>query len=110
MKAYALRLPEDLHAHLVDMAAMSKRSLNSEIIYRLEASTVNGVTFTTDPGPEPDPAVRGMTPGPGGAEGADGKAVPSPPRAKKPQKARPARMEMCEHRRPAGAFCPKCDV
>ena len=35
-----LRLPADLHAWLVDQAKSARRSLNSEIVYRLEGDRV----------------------------------------------------------------------
>ncbi|MFI8914335.1 toxin-antitoxin system HicB family antitoxin [Streptomyces sp. NPDC053513] len=36
-KRITLRLPADLHAWLVAQASSARRSLNSEIVYRLEA-------------------------------------------------------------------------
>ncbi|MFC3817343.1 Arc family DNA-binding protein [Planomonospora venezuelensis] len=35
-KRITLRLPAELHAHLVAEAKSARRSLNSEIVYRLE--------------------------------------------------------------------------
>jgi predicted HicB family RNase H-like nuclease len=44
MKHLTLRLPEDLHARLTAQAETDRRSLNSEILYLLEAalSSVGG--------------------------------------------------------------------
>ncbi|MET8812221.1 toxin-antitoxin system HicB family antitoxin [Streptomyces sp. NPDC004549] len=36
-KRITLRLPADLHERLVAQAKLARRSLNSEIVYRLEA-------------------------------------------------------------------------
>jgi len=38
-KAYALRLPDDLHAALVEAAETSHRSLNAEIVHRLSSGS-----------------------------------------------------------------------
>lgn len=38
----ALRLPRDLHAKVVDAAAEAGRSMNAEIVYRLEKSFDDG--------------------------------------------------------------------
>ncbi|MFE2832187.1 Arc family DNA-binding protein [Streptomyces mirabilis] len=44
-----LRLPADLHARLVAQAKAGRRSLNSEIVYRLETEPRD-----LQPGPGPD--------------------------------------------------------
>lgn len=97
-KAYALRLPAGLHVRLVDAAAGAHRSLNSEIVHRLETSLTSGVTLSGVLG-EPDVPALVATADLAGAPRGSG----SPSKKK-------ARTGMCPHRRPVGTFCPKCDI
>ena len=105
---YALRLPRDLHARLLQSAEAGRRSLNSEIVFQLErALTLDefeagyGGAAAAEP---PDTRSGGSPVSAGAPVGAGGKASPRAPHKTK------ARSEMCVHRRPVGSFCPKCDT
>ncbi|MEU6249704.1 Arc family DNA-binding protein [Glycomyces sp. NPDC047010] len=44
-----LRLPSDVHTRLTDKAKTARRSLNAEIVYRLESSLRNEAELPSDP-------------------------------------------------------------
>ncbi|TDB97555.1 Arc family DNA-binding protein, partial [Actinomadura sp. 7K534] len=48
MVRISLRLPEELHARLVEQAARDRRSLNSQILHLLE-ETLDAAESDTDP-------------------------------------------------------------
>ena len=48
-KRITLRLPADLHAWLVNQAKSARRSLNSEIVYRLEVERDAAVADAESP-------------------------------------------------------------
>lgn len=67
-KAFQLRLPIGLHAELVGAARAARRSLNSEIVWRLEA--LDGAGGGTVPaGSSPGPSEVAPQPAPPSASG-----------------------------------------
>lgn len=96
MPSLHVRLSEELHAELVAAAHAEHRSLQAEVIHRLQAHPPLA-RLLTGPPPAALEEIKEASP----AE----PSVPGSPRARRTDK----RAGMCPHRVPAGSFCKTCD-
>lgn len=101
-----LRLPDELHESLEREASRSRRSLNSEIVSRLEgglAEPDQGRTVRSD--------VDGSVSSKRDASGIRGAvaALPKEARLSSGSASPPPRTGLCEHRVPATSYCARCN-